>query len=675
VVVHARGALVSRRVDVPALPEGDVELLIPDVTVLADGGSVRATVGGGRSVTGVRTALHVPETPVAPGESVELVRALTGRIERLAAEKERLSTHRTRLDGLDVHPRLRYAARAPRRGADIASRTADALASAALIAEIVERLDARLLEIDDAVRDLERQLEAARLADAQAKSRARMGQGHPTRRITVQLAGSGRVEALELAYVVPAARWWPSYTLRMADDGRRATWTIEALVAQLTGEDWTGVALSLSTADLIHDARLPELASRRLGRAQPPPKRSYRPAPSGLEQMFAGYDRAFGAASRGLKVEAPAPARMTLRPEEADEPLDAMAAEEELTNPGDTRAAALGGAAVAKAPRAFALPAPGMAPAGVLTPVPPPAAQAARRMALRADAATPAKGAPVPPQAMQAIEPGDAWLDFDTLTMAGVSEARRGRLVHTAVANGRGREAENRIESLTPERMHDPLVTRGQFDHRHDAPGRADVPSDGQTHRVTLAIAEAAPSLRWRCVPREAPEVYKEAALGNPFAAPLLAGPVEVYVEGTLLASTAIERVDRGGRVTVGMGVEERIRVARNARVDESAGGLMRGATIVETTVTVDLVSSLGMPARVEIADRIPVTDDKGLEITLDTAGARPDPYTQAERGAPLRRGLLWTVDLAAGGKAQVVYRYVMTFPSKSELVGGNRRE
>jgi hypothetical protein len=123
------------------------------------------------------------------------------------------------------------------------------------------------------------------------------------------------------------------------------------------------------------------------------------------------------------------------------------------------------------------------------------------------------------------------------------------------------------------------------------------------------------------------------------------------------------------------MGVEERIRVARNARVEESAGGLMRGATIVETTVTVDLVSSLGMPARVEIADRIPVTDDKGLEITLDTAGARPDPYTQAERGAPLRRGLLWTVDLAAGGKAQVVYRYVMTFPSKSELVGGNRRE
>jgi hypothetical protein len=391
VVVHARGALVSRRVDVPALPEGDVELLIPDVTVLADGGSVRATVGGGRSVTGVRTALHVPETPVAPGESVELVRALTGRIERLAAEKERLSTHRTRLDGLDVHPRLRYAARAPRRGADIASRTADALASAALIAEIVERLDARLLEIDDAVRDLERQLEAARLADAQAKSRARMGQGHPTRRITVQLAGSGRVEALELAYVVPAARWWPSYTLRMADDGRRATWTIEALVAQLTGEDWTGVALSLSTADLIHDARLPELASRRLGRAQPPPKRSYRPAPSGLEQMFAGYDRAFGAASRGLKVEAPAPARMTLRPEEADEPLDAMAAEEELTNPGDTRAAALGGAAVAKAPRAFALPAPGMAPAGVLTPVPPPA-QAARRMALARRRPDPGEG-------------------------------------------------------------------------------------------------------------------------------------------------------------------------------------------------------------------------------------------------------------------------------------------
>lgn len=678
VTVHARGAVVTRKVAVPTVPAGDVEIVVGEVTILADGGSVRASVDGGRTVAGVRTALHVPETPVVPGESVELVRALTGRLERLSAEKDRLGNHRSRLMGIDVKPRLSLTASAHRPGYDVASRTADALAAAALIADVQERIDARLLEIDEAARELEKQLEAARLADAQEKSRARMGAGHPTRRISVLLAGDGPVAGLEVSYVVPAARWWPTYTLRMTDDGRHATWGLEALVAQLTGEDWNGIELSLSTADLLHDARLPELASRRLGRAQAAPHRAYRPPPPGLELMFAGYDRAFAGAPRALppSEELAASISEDMAPEDS---LDQLVPreEDEDTHPGQVpRSMAKQQAVPAPsfAAPAFALPAPAAAVGGGRTPPPP----SAPRAMMIAAASAPQSLAPTPARGVTAItiEPADSWLDFDSLSMAAVEDPRRGHL--SAAGPGptaaRAREAQSRIETMTPERVRDPLGTRGQFDHRYDAAGGAEVPSDGLTHRVTLAVADAVPALRWRTVPREAAEVYKEATLENPFPAPLLAGPVDVYVEGTLLASTAIDRVDRGGRLRVGMGVEERIRVARNARVDETAGGLMRGSA-VETTITLDFSSALGMPARVEVIDRIPVTDDKGLEIAFEAQGPRPETYTQSERGVPLRRGLLWTVEVPAGGKAQLTYRYVMTFPSKNELVGGSRRE
>jgi hypothetical protein len=677
VTVHARGAAVTRRVTVPALPRGDVEILVPDVTVLADPGSLRASIEGARVVAGVRSMLHVPEAPAIPGESVELVRALTGRLERLAAERERLAAHRSRLQAIDVKPRLAFAAAASRRpGHDVASRTADALAAAALVAEVQERVDARLREIDEAARELERQLEAARLADAQERSRARMGAGHPTRQVAVQLAGDGPVHALELSYVVPAARWWPTYTLRMTDDGRRASWVLEALVAQLSGEDWTGVGLSLSTADLVHDARLPELASRRLGRVQRPPARAYRPPPPGLELLFAGYDRAFAGAPRALPPSEELPASL---PEaelaSADDSLDQLVSrdDDEDTHPGamDLAARTLSKKA---APPAFALPAPAASIGGGGPPTPVPAPRAAALAApSRPRAPTPGRGV----AAVTAVEPADAWLDFDRLSLAPIDDARRGRLVAAGPGPeaARAREAQSRVESLTPERVRDPLATRGLFDHRYDCAGAAEVPSDGLPHRVTIGLADAAPTLRWRAVPREAPEVYKEASLENPFPAPLLSGPVDVYVEGTLLATAAIDRVDRGGRLTVGMGVEERIRVARNARVEESTAGLMRGASVVETTVTIELASSLGMPARVEILDRIPVTDDKGLEITFEPQGARPEPYTQSERGLPLRRGLLWTLEVPAGKKAQLSYRYVMTFPARQELVGGPRRE
>jgi len=42
------------------------------------------------------------------------------------------------------------------------------------------------------------------------------------------------------------------------------------------------VALSVATADLASDVRLPELRSLRIGRAQAAPRKGYRPAPVGL---------------------------------------------------------------------------------------------------------------------------------------------------------------------------------------------------------------------------------------------------------------------------------------------------------------------------------------------------------------------------------------------------------
>src|SRR5262249_20496707 len=61
VTVHARGAWVTRALTLPAdLPDEDVELVVPDVTPLADAGSVRAVVRGTRRrVISVQTALAV----------------------------------------------------------------------------------------------------------------------------------------------------------------------------------------------------------------------------------------------------------------------------------------------------------------------------------------------------------------------------------------------------------------------------------------------------------------------------------------------------------------------------------------------------------------------------------------------------------------------------------------
>lgn len=94
---------------------------------------------------------------------------------------------------------------------------------------------------------------------------------------------------VEVEYFMEAARWVPTYTLRL--DGGVAALTLGALVAQATGEAWDGVALQFSTADLNRDATLPEVTSWRLGRAQAERKPAFRPLPKDLHELFGGHDR------------------------------------------------------------------------------------------------------------------------------------------------------------------------------------------------------------------------------------------------------------------------------------------------------------------------------------------------------------------------------------------------
>jgi hypothetical protein len=283
------------------------------------------------------------------------------------------------------------------------------------------------------------------------------------------------------------------------------------------------------------------------------------------------------------------------------------------------------------------------------------------------------------PEPEAPVEPAGEWMDFDTLRLPAPEERnRRGRLVREEepVAVTQRRVAAARIESISPPgTVRDPRDTRGLFDHRYDADGLVEVPSDAQVHRLTLGTGETTPRLGWRTVPRETADVFREAELKNPFDAPLLAGPVDVYVEGTLLASAAIEHIDRGGTMRVGMGVEDRVRVARNVRTTEEEAGLLGGSTRVEHAVGIELVSSLGREAEVEVLERVPVSDEKGLEVEVLSTKPEAQKYDQAERGAPVRGGLRWRLPLPAGAKASIELRYRIVLPSKNEVVGGNRRD
>lgn len=121
-----------------------------------------------------------------------------------------------------------------------------------------ESLRAALRTLDGQQRTLAKRLEKLR-QELQALQAARPRQRYQARiDAEAQTAGEFR---LSLSYVVQKAGWRPLYDIRLQTNGESPALAVSMLaqIFQQTGQDWAGVALTVSTARPALNQRMPEL--------------------------------------------------------------------------------------------------------------------------------------------------------------------------------------------------------------------------------------------------------------------------------------------------------------------------------------------------------------------------------------------------------------------------------
>jgi uncharacterized protein (TIGR02231 family) len=89
--------------------------------------------------------------------------------------------------------------------------------------------------------------------------------------VFIDKANRGQAQ-LRLSYLVANAGWEPSYNFRAESNGNGADIEYNAVIHQMSGEDWDGVALKLSTASPALSAAVPGLAPFPVALSQPPGK-------------------------------------------------------------------------------------------------------------------------------------------------------------------------------------------------------------------------------------------------------------------------------------------------------------------------------------------------------------------------------------------------------------------
>lgn len=296
VTVYRQGALVCRSALLLAAQPVPAQVKLLGLPLSLEDGSVRVRVEGDAGelpvATDLRIALDlaVPDPALPPPDDAELKQARRA-VRSLADRRAHLEAQRARIERLQVFERP-----ASKRGQPpLPSPTAARLSLIEFQQQRLAALDVQIGQLRGEQRQAEERREHLE-ARRKAASRARQAKPHELRKAALISLRAREVPTapvrVVIEYMVPGARWAPAYAVNLTRDLAQGTVAVRAVVAQDTGEDWTGVRLTLATADAQRWVELPEMQALRIGRRQPAPlRRGWRAPPAGAGELYADYDR------------------------------------------------------------------------------------------------------------------------------------------------------------------------------------------------------------------------------------------------------------------------------------------------------------------------------------------------------------------------------------------------
>lgn len=729
VTLYREGALCTRLAPVAAGAERQVRL--GGLPLSLEPGSLRAKLT--RAPDGLRVLDVRPQFDVELADEVNVpeeqkaLEAAQAELERLQVRRDRVDTEISELENL--RPRFLE----PKRGEPPREAPVEAMLALGDFgdARLAPRLEERRA-LDRQLEDAQRELELRRRRLQEASTARRTERARLSRVAVVTLSGPVEGEAeLALEYLVPGARWVPNYALRLERGMTGGTLQLRASVAQATGEDWTGVALSLSTASLSRRADLPELRSLKIGRRQePPPRSGWREPPPGLDELFEAYDNAMS----GLPKPAPRPAMAApkggaigfARNEMEKESREQVKMKKRAAPAGSRGGPGASFGAVGGAPPAPPPPAPMAMPASAPMPqraMAPPMAKAAMPLLARSRRAEMADedmesaammeeapaldlggdegggglyDLPAEPEPAAAMGLDVGLLDYSRLVMLGVSGAQRGRLqpgspwdfafvagvsvqvdvVMAAVSRAQSSAAAVRSLPL-PSNCRE-VGSINHFDYRYDCAAPVDVPSTGKWTTVPVMSCNVGLTPEYVCVPAVEPKVYRTLQVANRSTHALPAGPVDVTQGDEFLLTTTLPAIPSGADAThrLGLGVEEAIKVARKTQYKETTGGFLGGSSVLPHDIEVEVNNRLGSPALIEIRERVPypAPDEKDLKVEEAEVTPKWEVVDKPVDGRVVKGARRWRVTVPPGQSVKLTAQFVIRMPGDKMLVGGNRR-
>ena len=192
----------------------------------------------------------------------------------------------------------------------------------------------------------------------------------------------------------------------------------------------------------------------------------------------------------------------------------------------------------------------------------------------------------------------------------------------------------------------------------------ASIPSDNSPQKVPITSAKLTANPEYLTVPKRQQVAYLTTKVVNSSEFPLLAGAMNVFLDGTFVATSGLRTVMSGEKFDLALGADEGISV-KHKRVQKFTEdtGLTNSGKRITYEYLITIQNNKKTAERVIVADQVPLSRNEKIVVKL----LSPD----AKEVKPTDEGTLkWSLDLKSGEKRELTVKFTVEYDNNVNVAG-----
>lgn len=204
------------------------------------------------------------------------------------------------------------------------------------------------------------------------------------------------------------------------------------------------------------------------------------------------------------------------------------------------------------------------------------------------------------------------------------------------------------------------IVSRGTSFTEFFIDARQTVLNGKDEQVIRFRESEVEASYEYKTIPRNAANVFLVGKINNWYAASLMDGPVNLYLEKTFAGKSVLSTNQFNDTISLSFGVDNGISVSRDKVTDFTAVQVIGSNMRVKRSWKIRLQNNKQYAVKVIVEDQVPVSSNKEIEVKpLELSGGELDP----ESGK-----VSWEVELEPGATHELLLSFEVKYPKDKTI-------